>query len=147
MHCDKQRGGPQGTFRSAGLPEHRLLGSQYESYRLPYGAVAADWVVAGAEHWLYHRTGLRNGDHIDQSVGHEWDRLPSDLAAPGVTVVADSPLPDGRRHHACVVEHNGGQVFNAGTNYWPRLLLGGGHWTPSDAVQHMTRNLLETLGS
>ena len=147
MHCDKMLGGTQGTFRSNGRPEHLLLGSQYESYRFPYRLAAQDWVVDGAGHWLYTDTGLRNGDRIKGLVGYEWDRLPSNGVGDGVTVVADSPLLDGHRHHACVVERAGhGTVFNAGTNYWPRMLLDNGPWKANDAVQQITRNLLSELG-
>lgn len=147
MSCDKQRGGPQGTFRSVGQPEHLLLGSQYESYRFPYGVATADWVVRTADHWIYEGTGLENGERIPKLVGYEWDRLPGDIAPPGVTVLADSPLGDGHRHHACLVEHGPGVVFNAGTTYWPRLLLGGGHWAAHPAVDRITRNLLIQLTS
>jgi hypothetical protein len=148
LHCNKVDGGPQGTFHGAGDPEHRLLGSSYESYEFPYGTAAADWVVDGAGHWLYRGTGLRNGDRIERLVGYEWDRLPGDRAAAGVSVVADSPVGDQHRHHSCVVEHRGGGVvFNAATNYWPRLLLGGGHWNAHPAVDRITRNLLDELGN
>lgn len=150
MRCDKATGGPQGTFRSRGVdrPEHRLLGSQYEAHRFPYGLAAQDWIVHNPDHWIYDRTGLRAGDRIARLVGYEWDRLPADRPEAGVTVIADSPLSGGHRHHACVVEHpGGGVVFNAGTNYWPRLLTGGGHWPADAGVARMTSNLIRALGS
>jgi hypothetical protein len=143
MHCDKRPGGPQGTFRAAGRPEADLLGSQYDSYRFPYGAAAGDWKVAGSGHWLYDGTSLSDGDTIERLVGYEWDRIPGDRPAPNVTMLASSPLAGGRRHHATIVERPGhGWVFNAGTTYWSRLLTGGGHWSASDAVQQITRNLM-----
>jgi hypothetical protein len=147
LHCDKVFGGPQGTFRSADAPEHLLLGSQYEAYQFPYGTAAADWVVTNADHWIYRGTALRNSDRIERLVGYEWDRLPGDQPGPGVTPVADSPIGDRHHHHAAVVEHQGGgAVFNAGTTYWPRLLLGGSHWPAHPAVGTMTHNLMDALG-
>jgi hypothetical protein len=146
MRCDKVHGGPQGTFRSLGRPEHQLLGTQYESYRFPYGTAASDWVVARSDHWVYAGTGLADGDRIERLVGYEWDRLPNDPPAPGVIVLANSPVDGGGRHHACIVEREGaGIVFNAGTNYWPRLLIGGGHWQPHPIVAQITRNLIDRL--
>lgn len=147
MRCAKGPAGPQSRFRDVGRPEAALLGSQYGHFRFPYGLAAADWVVSGASHWLYEGTGLVGGDHISRLVGYEWDRLPGDAPGPGVEVVADSPVGDGQRHHACVVTHAGGAtVVNAGTTYWPRLLAGGGLWQPDARVQTMTRNIVRRLG-
>lgn len=147
MACDKIDGGPHGTFRSVGRSEADLLGAQFESYRHPYGVVAANWVVTGSDHWAYADTGLDEGDVIERLVGYEWDRIPRDTPASGVSVLASSPVSETHRHHATIVERAGqGTVFNAGTNYWPRLLTGGGHWPANDAVQQITRNLLSTLG-
>lgn len=147
MACNKVKGGPHGTFRSLGRPESDLLGSLFESYRHPYRLAAADWVVTAADHWAYAGTGLTNGDRIKRLVGYEWDRVPGDQPDKGVTVLGSSPVGAQHHHHATIVERKGqGTVFNAGTNYWPRLLTGGGGWERNDAVQQVTRNLIQTLG-
>ncbi len=146
LACDKVKGGAQGTFKSIGRPESDLLGSLFESYRHPYRLAAADWVVTQADHWIYGGTGLADGDVIERLVGYEWDRVPGDQPAQGVTIVGSSPINDRHHHHATIVERNGqGTVFNAGTNYWPRMLTGGGGWPRNDAVQQITRNLIDAL--
>ncbi len=147
MACDKVKGGPQGTFRRIGRPESDLFGALFESYRHPYRLAAADWVVDGADHWAYAGTGLSNGDTIENLVGYEWDRVPGDQPADGVTILGSSPIDERHHHHATIVERaDQGTVFNAGTNYWPRMLTGGGGWERHDAVQQITRNLITTLG-
>lgn len=132
-----------------GAPEHKLLGSHYESYEFPYGH-GYDWTVASEDHWLYDGTGLRNGDRLQRLVGYEWDNAPQDDAE-GVVVVSRTQFTDRaskpRRHEAVVRTHpGGGIVVNVGTTYWPRFLEGDDAFPTSPQVQRMTANVLERLG-
>ncbi len=150
MHCAKDPLVPtQYLFRSSqvGRPEAAFLGAAYDSFAHPYGT-AFDWVVENSDHWLYDRTGLRNGDRIKRLVGYEWDRLDPGHGISGLTVLAGAAVRNGRRHNATIIEQPGrGTVLNVGTTYWSRLLSGGGHWPdrPHRAVEQMTSNLFSQL--
>ena len=130
-------------------PEDQLLGSRYDSYVLPYGT-GFDWTVTNADHWVYGSTGLVNGDRLTGLVGYEWDNAPNPKRQ-GLTLLSqtaiNSELNKPHRHEATVVEHpGGGTVFNAGTTYWPRFLLGDSHFRRDANVEQITRNLLRRLG-
>ncbi len=58
----------------------------------------ADWVVTGAGHWLYEGTGLRDGDHLRNLVGQEFDTFFPEFAPPGTTLLASSPVRVHRWH-------------------------------------------------
>lgn len=132
----------------------------------------ADWVVAGSSHWLYHGTGLRDGDRITNLVGQEYDTFYPRLAPPGTMLLANSPVTpvlgkraeepqptdlvplDGNRHTATVYEaESGATVIAAGTFQWAWALDRwgsrefGGVATPLDErVARITRNLFDRLG-
>jgi hypothetical protein len=134
------------TWRSSlvGRPEHELLGAHYGSYRFPYG-VGDAWRVADDSHWLYEGTGLRRGDAIPRLVGYEWDHAP-DPTRTGLTLVSDTPMPDGTRHQATVLETpRRGTVVNWSTTYVPRLLTGEGSFPADDRVRRMVANLIHRL--
>jgi hypothetical protein len=132
-----------------GEPEELLLGSRYDSYVLPYGR-GFDWTVTTPDHWLYEGTRLGQGDVIPGLVGYEWDYAP-DPTAKGLTIVSRTEINTNprklHRHEATVLEHpSGGTVFNAGTTYWARHLLGDSMFRRDVRVSQMTRNVLERLG-
>ncbi len=130
-------------------PEDQLLGSRYDSYVLPYGT-SFDWAVTNADHWVYGGTGLVNGDRLPGLVGYEWDNAP-DPTRPGLTILSpynrhQQQPHKPHRHEATVIDHpGGGTVFNAGTTYWPRFLLGDSHFRRDANVEQITRNLLHRL--
>lgn len=152
-------------------PEAVIIGQMY-------GHVVqrpADWVVQGADHWLYERTGFRNGDRIVNLVGQEYDTFFPAFAQPGTTILARSPVdPLVYRHpptappptapaddppvppvHTATIytAESGATVFAAGTFQWSWALDGFGRpsfrgvTTPHDArVARMTANLFDRLG-
>ena len=145
-------------------PEAPLVGQMY-------GGIVnhvVDWVVAGSGHWLYERTGLRDGDRIRNLVGQEYDTYYPDLAQPGTTILASSPVDaspkppasipvapmDARLQTATSYEaDSGATVVAAGTFQWSWAIdrYGGrsyhGVSTPIDPrVAIMTRNIFDRLG-
>lgn len=131
-------------------PEDQLLGSRYDSYVMPYGT-SFDWTVTNADHWVYGGTGLVTGDRLPGLVGYEWDNAP-DPTRPGLTLLSQTVINSEpnkpHRHEATVIEHPGrGTVFNAGTTYWPRFLLGDSHFRRDAYVEQVTRNVLRRLGA
>jgi hypothetical protein len=146
MHCAKDPAHPeQYLFRSPQInqPATEILGVDYDSFKHPYGTARFDWIAQSTDHWLYRGTDMRAGESIAGLVGYEWDRLPKGAVAGDTTVLASSPTTPGRHHNAAVKQHpSGARVFAAGTNYWSRLLVGGGHWPTDPRVEAMTHNLL-----
>ncbi len=139
-----------------------------------YGHVisrVSDWIVHNADHWLYAGTGLRDGDHLANLIGPEYDTYYPSLAPPGTTLLARSPvIPvlreepagnagadaplDDRLHTATIyTTASGSTVFAAGTFQWSWALDAWGDrtykgvTTPVDErVARMTRNLVDRLG-
>ena len=69
-------------------PEATLVGQMYgHIVRRP-----ADWVVGTADHWLYEGTGLRDGDHLVNLVGQEYDTYFAEFAPPGTAILARGPV-------------------------------------------------------
>ncbi len=141
-----------GQWRSALVrdPEDLLLGSRYDSYAFPYGR-GFDWTVTAPDHWLYDGTNLKQGDRIGGLVGYEWDNAPYPNAK-GLTVVSRTDInidpSKPHRHEATMLVHpSGGTVFNAGTTYWARYLLGDSTFRRDARVGRMTRNVLHRLGT
>jgi hypothetical protein len=134
-------------------PESSLLGEQYEC-----NPVRADWVVAMPDSWIFTGTGLRKGDHLDTTVGTEYDHYSSgEVKPPGVShidVVAHSPLHCRGRASSSdatlYVAPSGATVFDSGTNWWVSKLVFGcpAREDPcvADAVRRITANLLVRLG-
>jgi hypothetical protein len=127
----------------------------------------ADWVAINTNHWLYEGTGLRDGDHLVNLVGQEYDTFFPDLANPNTVVLAQSPVdaviePDEPtlRYRSPAVHtatmytaDSGATVFAAGTFQWSWAVdqFGDrsyrGFATPYDErVVRMTRNLFDRLG-
>ncbi|HYC06910.1 MAG TPA: N,N-dimethylformamidase beta subunit family domain-containing protein, partial [Candidatus Binatia bacterium] len=145
-------------------PEALIVGQMYgHIVRHP-----ADWVVRGADNWLYEGTGLADGDHLVNLGGQEYDAFFADLAHPGTEVLASSPVdavihetattpgdwPSPPIHTATMyTADSGATVFAAGTFQWSLALDDYGDRsyrgtvTPRDPrVETMTRNLFDRLG-
>ncbi len=142
---------PTVLWRDLGQPEQRVLGAMYT-------AIITDpeprpLVVAGAGHWFWKGTGLRDGDQLAKLVGGEADRVhPNVKDKPDVAVLAASPFtaegPGGRPHtqtqHTVLHQHpSGAWVFNAGTFYWNHGLSTPGF--VDSRVQIATQNLLDRM--
>jgi len=144
-------------------PEAPVIGQMYgHIVRRP-----GDWVATQTDHWLYQGTGLRDGDHLINLVGQEYDSYFPELGNPGTVILARSPIDAvigadqlvGRYvspavHNATMYTANSGAtVFAAGTFQWSWAIdqFGGrsyrGSATPYDArVVRMTQNLFDRLG-
>ncbi|MBE3557566.1 MAG: hypothetical protein IMW91_11015 [Firmicutes bacterium] len=137
-------------------PQEQVLGSQYT------GVIASqqDILLDHPPAWMLRGTGLQPGDHLKKAVWGEADAYRGKL--PGVTLVAHTPvllghLPnDTYKGYSDVVWYQkptGGKVFATGTFAWSWLLDGfqqfRSHYgvVPSSAVQEMTRNVLQALGT
>ena len=145
-------------------PEATLVGQMYgHIVRRP-----GDWVAAQTDHWLYEGTGMREGDHIVNLVGQEYDSYFREVGHQGTVVLARSPIDAVIRsdrsigryvsppiHTATMYTANSGAtVFAAGTFQWSWALdqFGDrsyrGAATPYDErVVRMTRNLFDRLGA
>lgn len=144
-------------------PEAPIVGQMYGHIVKRPG----DWVVLNADHWLYAGTGLRDGDHLVNLVGQEYDTFFPELANPGTVLLAQSPVEaviepaDRTNPYASAGIHtasiytadSGATVFSAGTFQWSWAIdeLGDrsyrGVATPYDErVSRMTRNLFDRLG-
>jgi hypothetical protein len=141
-------------------PEAPLIGQMYgHVVRRP-----ADWIVQGANHWLYEGTGLVDGDRIAKLVGQEYDTFFPQYAQPGTQILARSPVeavvrgvdptPGPKVQTATIyTADSGATVFAAGTFQWSWALDTFGQRsyrgvvTPPDRrVEQMTRNLFDRLG-
>ena len=146
-------------------PEAVVIGQQYGHIV----ARSADWIVAGAGHWLYQGTGLGDGDRIRNLVGQEYDTFFPDLAPPGTEILARSPVKAMIRPGAVAsgpqpanpnvqtatiyTAESGATVLAAGTFQWSWALdpfqrnAYKGVVTPYDErLVRMTRNLFDRLG-
>jgi hypothetical protein len=138
------------TWRSAPVnrPENALLGVMYDFY-----PVDSDIVITQPDHWIFAKTGLRQGDKLIGLLGYEADRVFDNGQSPAnLVTLAASPAgrEDGSTGLANMTYHvapSGAQVFAAGTiqlpwgldNYYagithPNLV--------NPQVQRMVRNIL-----
>jgi len=167
--------GRAGRWHEIGQPENSLTGVSYRNggghWDGPRPAPVG-YTVQHADHWVYHGTGLRDGDtfgdHYDDDgepaalVGYECDgadfrQVPGDAA---VAPTHDDGTPDtftilavadltgwadsnGRHTATLGIYHDGGRVFNAATSDWARVLHSG----RSSTVDRITRNVLDTLSA
>ncbi len=144
-------------------PEAPLIGQMYgHIVRRP-----GDWIVRGANHWLYEGTGLRDGDRLVNLIGQEYDTFFPEFGNPDTLILARGPVeavirPDqltGRYASPAVhtatmyTADSGATVFSAGTFQWSWAIdqFGDrsyrGSATPYDErVVRMTRNLFDRLG-
>lgn len=128
-------------------PEQSLLGAQYTNKV----AGRARWVVSDADNWVYHGTGLSNGQQIAGLVLGESDRpdLPHPpVSAPAVAILSDSPFRTSyrstdRSKATLYQAHSGAWVFDAATFGWPGALNPLAR--PDPRVERMTANLLDRM--
>ncbi len=109
-------------------PENSLIGVMYGD-RVRYGDPLYDWVVSGADHWVFEGTSLRNGDRIPGVVGYEFDAVAGNGLSPaGLAVLSRSPVcglpgPCNRFSNSTIYQASSGAwVFAAGTIQWGWLL-------------------------
>jgi hypothetical protein len=120
----------------------------------------ADWTCAEPDHWIFHGTGMKQGDGIPGLVGWEWHGDPAPI--PGLQVVATGPTcdapgkPNGGVYTATIYPGpKGNPVFNASTIWWgdglssPPGYLRPSVYTapkgPDVRIQRITRNLLDRI--
>lgn len=141
-----------GPFNDAGPDEALMIGARS---LIPYNG-SGDWIVAQADHWIFDKSGMKNGDRVPGLVGWEYHGDPA--AIPGLEVVAegDTTNADGLHAHWTATIYPGPKdnfVFNASTIYWSQgLSAPPGHTLPyahygrphgpDERVQQITRNLL-----
>lgn len=115
-----------------------------------------DWIITNAEHWMFNKTELKNGDRIPGLIGWEYHGQPADL--PGLEIVAaGTAFQSGinPQQWAATIYPGPRQnfVFNASTIFWaqglsspPGHVLPWSHWSrphgPDERVQQITHNLL-----
>ncbi len=104
-------------------PEDSLIGVRY---LLQY--VADDMVVSNASHWVFQRTGLRNGSRLPGLLGFEIDGIAGNQP-PGTEVLCTSLATEVPNSHNRTIESatanmtlytwpSGAQVFATGTMQW-----------------------------
>jgi hypothetical protein len=103
-------------FKQFGPSEGTLIGARNV---FPYVG-GADWICADEKHWLFARTGMKNGDGIRGLVGWEWMGAPPDI--PGLRVVARGKMIDKSLEGTYTATVYPGPknnfVFNAATCWW-----------------------------
>jgi hypothetical protein len=104
-------------------PEAALVGIQYAC-----AGVNGDLRVAGADHWVWAGTGVRDGQVLPSLVGNEYDAVAPGVSPAGLVRLARSPVRCGGRtgEHAMAyrVAPSGAGVFATGTIWWPCALDG-----------------------
>lgn len=128
-------------------PESLLNGALYEC-----NPVKADLVVLEGGNWLFDRTGLRSGEHLQNLVRYEYDRVNPRFPTPStIQVLAHSPvLCWGHSSYADMTYYtsrSGAGVFDASTTAWLTDLsldcaLGRHCGRVSSVIEQMTENLL-----
>jgi hypothetical protein len=135
---------------------HELVGAQST------GPVTggADWICTRPDHWIYHATGMKEGDRIPGLIGWEWHGDPAPI--PGLEIVATGATqsapdkPNGGTYTATVYPGpRGNFVFNAATCWWADGLSAPPGYVrpkvytepkgPDRRVQEMTKNILERM--
>ncbi|QDY76708.1 N,N-dimethylformamidase beta subunit family domain-containing protein [Streptomyces qinzhouensis] len=144
------------------LAEQRLLGIQFNGIvKTP-----APLVVQSAGHWLWHGTGVKNGERLADLIGVEADAYNGNAPQPpGArrTLLAASRYTDSRPNSAprvqntALTEHaGGGMVFMAGTFHWPLTLVDDDRHTNSKVrltpptrakIRRATGNLVSRMTS
>ena len=142
-----------GPFPERGPDEAFLMGVRNISPENGGG----DWKIVKADHWIFDKTGIQNGDAIPGLVGWEHHGDPPDI--PGLEVVARGMVWQGGtvpQEWASVIYPGpkNNFVFNASTIFWcqglsrpPGHTLPWSHFSrphgPDDRVIQITHNLLE----
>lgn len=153
MEVEKGRMGP---FSIDGPNENLLIGARTIS---PFNG-SGDWIVSRPDHWLFAKTGMKQGEGIAGLVGWEFHGDPAKI--PGLLVVAEGETLNGggKPAHWTATVYPGPKdnwVFNASTIYWaqglsspPGHVLPFAHYGrphgPDPRVQQITRNFLAKCG-
>ncbi len=117
---DPQGGGKNATieWRSLNRPENALIGVSYGC-----APMAGDMVISHAEHWVWHNTGLHDGDVLPHIVGPEYDKVVNNGLTPKSLVrLSESPIRCSGRsdtaNSSYYVADSGAGVFATGTIWW-----------------------------
>jgi hypothetical protein len=130
-------------------PESTLIGTIYEGY-----PVDAPFVVSSPGSWVYHGTGVSEGDSFPHLVGVEYDRVnPAYPLQRPIEVLSHSPLTCGGvasyGDSAYYTRKSGAGVYNSGTMRWVEAIYGDephgiGGATPA-FVRQVTANVLRAF--
>lgn len=99
-------------------PESEILGGLYQC-----NPVHGDMEIADASSWVFEGTGLKNGDHINDIVGNEYDQVDGAYPTPKtVQILAHSPVVCRGQHDFSDMSYyttkSGAGVFDVGTQGW-----------------------------
>ena len=132
-------------------PESAVIGDLYEC-----NPVKADMVVAAGSSWVFEGTGVKDGTHLHNTVGPEYDRYDPRLPGPrNVEVLAHSPVRcRGQASFSDMTYYSaasGAGVFATGTNWWiSKLALQCEIFVDpcvTDVVTRVTMNVLTAFGT
>jgi hypothetical protein len=128
-------------------PENALVGVMYDFYPVDN----QDIVITDSSHWIFDKTGLKNGDRLPGLLGYEADRIFPNGPDKLVTL-ASSPIPTFALPSNMTIykTRSKSQVFATGSIQWSWGLddysgrFNGVKISP--AAQQMTRNILKEFG-
>jgi hypothetical protein len=129
-------------------PEQSLVGVQYTAHLKDEGR-GSRYNVQNSSHWVWHATGVTDGNQIPGIVGYETDRFMANYPKPPnstYTILSQSPVVDvtGRTDYAnssIYQAPSGAWVFASGSNYWSDGL--GKPGVTDRRVQQATANVLD----
>jgi N,N-dimethylformamidase beta subunit-like protein len=129
-------------------PESALTGVFYQC-----NPAHADGVVVDATSWIFDGTGLRNGDHLPNLIGPEYDQVDLQVPTPKtIEVLLHSPLSchgkPGFSDAAIYSAPSGAEVFDTGTSAWVCKLNGCPEDTPRQPdprIVRITENVLRAF--
>ena len=80
----------------------------------------ADWICANEKHWIFARTGMKNGDGVPGLVGWEWHGDPADVAGLEVLARGDLTSRNTKGTYTATIYPGPKEnlVFNAATIWW-----------------------------
>lgn len=140
-----------GPFPFRGPDEGLLMGARNVE---PVNG-GGDWTATKADHWIFEKTGMKNGESIPGLIGWEYHGNPADI--PGLEVVAGGTAWQGgvnpQQWTATIYPGpKNNFVFNAATIWWaqalgrsarPHIAMVCRPHGPDDRVQQITHNLLQ----
>lgn len=130
-------------------PEESLLGVMYVE-----SPVDGDITISNASHWVFAKTGLKNGDRLPGLLGYEVDAMHGVAPPPNLTRLAHSPFVSGAGESGysdmtIYTAASGALVFATGTIQWSWGLddfgpsVRGNRVSP--AARQITRNVLDRM--
>lgn len=133
-------------------PESEILGIEYRDETENSGGRSADLVVNDDQNWMFHGTGLKNGDTIPGVLGYEYEQFSDAYPHPAnVDLVFHSPInsEDHGKDFADAsyyqLPRGGAQVFDAGTMEWS-WGLDPDRPQYSPVLTRITKNILDRFG-